>query len=320
MNPLTAISAAIPTGSRHRAAAAKHAASRVAKRMVGSAGRGLNRLMGSRANGRFGILMYHRITDPWPGVVPPTCNVTPAALRAQLVGLLDRGFQAWPLSRVIEDSCRGFTLPEGTFVVTYDDGHESVYRNAWPILLELKIPATLFLPTAYLDGRQAFPFDDWSAAGSPVVPSDKWRPMSTVQCRDIAADGLVELGAHTHTHQDFCGRPEDFDHDLAINVENLRSRFAVRNPSFAFPWGRATSKMMNLVRQAGLSCALMCSDTLVDPRDTPFGWRRFNVESWDTAATLAAKLEGWYSLVPTMRRRLMAWSRPEHLYEQVLQP
>jgi peptidoglycan/xylan/chitin deacetylase (PgdA/CDA1 family) len=300
-----------PPAAPREPGSALRAAERLARRIVVSSGCGLNRMLGSRAGRRFGILMYHRVAHRVSGVEPPTWNVTPADFRAQLAGLLDRGFRAWPLSRLIAAHRAGGDVPPRTFAITFDDGQESVYRHAWPILKELDVPATLFLPTAWLDGETPFPFDDWSAAGSQGVPLESWRPMTSRQCREIAADGLVELGAHTHTHQDFYARSNEFAADLATNVDVLRSSFGVREPSFAFPFGRATPEMMNAVRFAGLSCGLTTASVLVDPRDEPFGWGRFNVESWDTAATLAAKLGGWCSWGRTLRRPLARLRRPE---------
>ena len=52
---------------------------------------------------------------------------------------------------------------------------------------------------------------------------------------------------------------------------------------FAFPYGR---------RRAGF--ALTTDGAPVDPRQDPFGWGRFTVYEWDTAATLLARLHGWY--------------------------
>jgi peptidoglycan/xylan/chitin deacetylase (PgdA/CDA1 family) len=309
MNATAATGTAKSVGSPHTAAVAKGAAKQCVKRAVASAGSGLNSWLGSRAKGRAGILMYHRVVDPLAGVAPPTWNVTPGALRAQLSGLLARGFTAWPLGQLIEAHARGTSLPPNTFAVTFDDGHESVYRHAWPILKELRVPATLFLPTAYIDDERAFPFDGWAGAGSDAAPREMWQPMTTAQCRAIAADGLVELGAHTHTHQDFTNRPDEFDRDLALNVEVLESQFGGRNLSFAFPFGRATPQMMDIVRNQGLSCGLVTADLLVDPRQSPFGWGRFHVETWDTAATLAAKLSGWYSWAPNFRRRIAGAAR-----------
>jgi peptidoglycan/xylan/chitin deacetylase (PgdA/CDA1 family) len=265
---------------------------------------GLNGVIGSRAKRGFGILLYHRVVDPVPGFAPPTWNVTPSIFRAQMEGLLARGFQPWPLRRLIDYCARGAPIPRKTFAVTFDDGHESVYRHAWPVLKDLNIPATLFLTTDYIDGPLAFPYDDWEGAGSDQVPAEFWRAMNTSQCLTMAADDLIELGAHTHSHQDFCDRPQQFADDLAINAELLRAKLGIENPAFAFPFGRATAAMMDAVREAGMTCGLTAFAVMTEPTETPFGWGRFNVESWDTATTLAAKMSGWYGWAQHLRRMI----------------
>src|SRR5262249_44469589 len=141
------------------------------------------------------------------------------------------------LARVLEHQRAARPVPSRVFVVTFDDGHESVYRGAWPVLRSLRVPATVFLATAYLDRDEPFPFDDWTARGARGVPAWAWRPLRSEQCREMAADGLVELGAHTHTHADFRGRPVELEQDLARCVDVLADRFGVSLPSFAFPFG-----------------------------------------------------------------------------------
>jgi peptidoglycan/xylan/chitin deacetylase (PgdA/CDA1 family) len=280
----------------------------LAKRIALTAGGGLNGVLGSVDSQPVGILMYHRIVDRIVGVASPTWNVSPAALRAQLVGLLERGFQPCALRQLIEDHRCARELPNKSFVVTFDDGHESVYSHAWPILKELEIPATVFLTTAYLDSQRPFPFEDWSAAGSHQAAIETWRPLSTEQCLDMSNDGLVQLGAHTHTHADFRDRENEFEYDLALNLEFLRSRLNVRHPPFAFPFGRVTPALMAAVHRAGCTCGLTTVGTLVNPAQTPFGWGRFHVDPWDTAVTLAAKLNGWYSWLPWLRTKWAAGS------------
>lgn len=285
----------------------------LSKRAVTLAGCGLNRCFGSRAGQRFGILMYHRVVDHIPGIPAPTWNITPAAFHAQLKGLLDLGFHAWPLSRALKLHDCNEAFPEKIFVVTFDDAHQSVFTNALPVLRELQIPATVFLATAYLDSKQPFPFDSWSIKRADLLPPAVWQPLTTDQCQEMVASGLVELGAHTHTHHDFSKRPIDFPGDLEANLDLLKSQFGLSNPPFAFPYGRATKEMMHAVREGGASCGLTTKAVPVDPRESPFGWGRFDVEAWDTAESLAAKLGGWYSWAPELRQRITARRRPEIL-------
>jgi peptidoglycan/xylan/chitin deacetylase (PgdA/CDA1 family) len=252
----------------------------------------------------FAILMYHRVTARTAGVAEPTWNVTPDRFRQQLEGLISRGYRAWPLRQALARRLAGEPIPRRTFVVTFDDGYESVYENAWPILTALSIPATVFLVTSYLDAGRPFAFDDWVAAGSAAVPAAAWRPLSTAQCSEMARDGLIELGSHTHTHADSRGRPEEFRRDLARSLEVLADSFGVKLATFAFPFGRFDDDLVAVSRAAGVLCALSAEQKLVAPNSDPFTAGRIYVDGHDTASRLAWKLNGWYTALRGIRRWL----------------
>lgn len=263
---------------------------------LGRLGMGLSRLLGSRGRDAFGILMYHRLA-PWDKSEPaPTWNVTPERFRRQLAGLLARGYEPWPLRQALTFRKEGRPIPRKAFVVTFDDGYENVHAWAWPILCELKVPATVFLATAYLDRDAPFPFDDWPAAGSPHVAPVLWRPLTTAQCQEMQRSGWVELGSHTHTHEVFLGRPQALYEDLSVSADLLRERFGVTEATFAFPFGIGGPDLAAVVRQAGLLCSLTTRGELVRIDRGPFTWGRFTVEEMDTAGTIAAQLDGWCSL------------------------
>lgn len=270
-----------------------------------------NDLCGPREKRAFGILMYHRIANPAPGKPRPTWNVPPERFERQLVGLLRRGWQAWPLKQVLSYLERDLPLPAKTFVVTFDDGFANNLTQAAPILTSLCVPATLFLATAYLDSKEPFPSDDWTAAGQPGVPKEAWRPLTTDEVERLIANGLVDLGAHTHTHADFRGRPAEFAADLAKNLAVLRERFGVEQPAFAFPYGTisdgfVSDELLSVVRDLGLSCALSTEAGVVRPGDSPCAWGRFAAEEHDSARTLAARLGGWHEAVRKLSRRAIS--------------
>ncbi|HRX81123.1 MAG TPA: polysaccharide deacetylase family protein [Pirellulaceae bacterium] len=261
-----------------------------------------------------GILLYHRISPIIQDVREPDINVTPATFRSQLEGLRESGHEFCKLQDILDCVTAGNPIPEQTTIVTFDDGFENVYLNAWPVLQELKIPSTIFLNTAYLGSNDPFPFDPWGTEFRDCVPLHSYRPLSHEQCREMLSTGLVELGAHTHTHDDFRGQPERFANDLQENLRLLRESFAIDRVTFAFPYGRiaegyAGGELTEAARRVGVRCALTteCDRNLAS--GDSFSWGRCNVYEWDTPTTLQAKLAGWYSWAPKLQDLFMATGR-----------
>jgi peptidoglycan/xylan/chitin deacetylase (PgdA/CDA1 family) len=281
--------------------------------LIGHAAAPLSRLYGPSDPASFGILMYHRVCWPVPGLPTPTWNVTPNKFAAQLRGLLDRGFQAWPLELILAFRARNRPLPPRVFAVTFDDGYENNLTEALPILAEYRVPATVFLATSYLGTDRPFPFDDWSAAGSHAAPPATWRPLSLDQCRALRDSELVSLGAHTHTHADFRNHPFEFALDLEHCVETLATRFGVTDPVLALPYGcKATGTagpmFSQIARQSGCLGCLSTEAGVVPLSSDPFDWGRFYVGSGDTSETIAAKLDGWWDKVRgALRMARQSW-------------
>jgi peptidoglycan/xylan/chitin deacetylase (PgdA/CDA1 family) len=241
--------------------------------------------------------MYHRIARREKNLSEPTWNVTPENFRKQMQGLLDNGYRPWPLGKALESHRRGEKIPRGTFIVTFDDGYENFYTEAWPILRELRIPAAVFVVTGFFGSERPMPFEDWPAAGSDRVPASAWRPLARSQCDEMLAGGLVEIGTHSHSHEDYRGRAEAFRRDLEISIATLREWFGIENPPFAYPYGYTDRMMESVVRTCGIECALTTVKRLVTPADDVFSWGRVPVENYNSASLLAAKLSGWYSLL-----------------------
>ena len=102
------------------------------------------------------ILLYHRVAeddaDPWG------MNVSPARFAEHMETLAGAGFGALPLS----DAVRSLNShrPLDRFVsVTFDDGYADNLTVAKPIMERLGIPATLFVPTTYVDTGQELWWD-----------------------------------------------------------------------------------------------------------------------------------------------------------------
>lgn len=261
--------------------------------------------------------MYHRVTEAVPSVTSPTINVSPAQFRRQIEGLLDRGFVIWPLHRLLRTIEQGKQVPPYVTALTFDDGFEGVYHHVWPVLQELRVTATIFLATAYLGSNAPFPFDHWGRKHTDAVPPSTYRPLTIEHCRQMLASGAIDVGAHTHTHEDYRSRVEDFRRDLEMNVDFLRREFGTTDVTFAFPYGTprlgfASDALVEAAKATGVCCSLTTESATIGRDQSPFTWGRFNAFPWDTGATLAAKLNGWYSWAPRLKQRVLGRSqRPE---------
>jgi peptidoglycan/xylan/chitin deacetylase (PgdA/CDA1 family) len=257
-----------------------------------------------------GILTFHRVVPEVPGAPRLTWNVPPDLFRRQLAGLLQLGFEPWSLQQLLRALAESRALPPRTFVVTFDDGYANFHDYAWPILRELKVPATVFLATHYLDQDTPFPFDDWSAKGAQGIPSDRWRPLSAAQIRAMMADPLIEFGSHSHMHTDCRDDPAIFSRDLAASVASLRTQFGIEAPTFAFPFGAHNDAMVAIVRASGARCALSGKRALIGVGADPYHLGRFNVDRFETSKTLSLKLDGWYewlNLRPSSQTAHSTW-------------
>lgn len=268
----------------------------------------LQRTLPSPKAGLPGILMYHRVVPDVPcGIAKPTWNVTPDQFSRQLQGLLQQGYQPWRLSDLLAADPQ--QIPDNVFVVTFDDGYANNFVHAVPILKELQIPATIFLATAFLDSVHPFPFDDWSAKGTDAVDRLSWRALTRRECELCLASGVVEFGSHTHTHEDFRNRPDDFAQSLQQSCDLLLREFGIRRPALSLPYGIvnrgfAGASWYAAARRTRLSCCLTTEEQLVDPTQSPFGWGRFIAEQHDTASTLGVKLDGWRDVARDMWRHV----------------
>jgi peptidoglycan/xylan/chitin deacetylase (PgdA/CDA1 family) len=93
------------------------------------------------------VLLYHRFSE-----TAQAGRVDRATLVRQLRELRGR-FNVVPLVDIARRLRDGDPLPEDAVAITVDDGYRDFYEVAFPVLQELRLPATLFVVTDFLDGE-----------------------------------------------------------------------------------------------------------------------------------------------------------------------
>jgi peptidoglycan/xylan/chitin deacetylase (PgdA/CDA1 family) len=112
--------------------------------------------------GKVAILMYHRVLaddDPGCETGQQGLFVRASTFRRHLEWLREY-YEVITLDGLL---AAPELLPGGGSksycVITFDDGWRDNYRNAFPLLREFGLPATIFVPTGYIDTTARFWFD-----------------------------------------------------------------------------------------------------------------------------------------------------------------
>lgn len=191
------------------------------------------------------ILLYHRIEDS-----SASTATAPQVFRQQLASLKEQGWKALSAQEFAYTMKSGRPVRERSFVITFDDGYETVRTVALDILRELDFKAISFLSTNLLRD---------SAGTQEPLPDGESRDayLSWEQARELQASGLVDCQSHSHAHQNFTGYSLDaIRQDLATSVDLLSAKLALPRNHFshlAWPWGLSRSEWRGIASGLGLS-------------------------------------------------------------------
>ncbi len=232
------------------------------------------------------VLMYHYFGEA-PGADPEKLFVREHSLTAQLEHLRRRGWRPLSLDGYLA-ALDGAPTPRRSFLLTIDDGHESVARVA-PLLAEAGVPAVLFVCPGLLGDRAR-----WSAA----YPQE--RLLSADQLQDLTGTG-IELGVHGWDHTRMSGMDDDaLRRHVAEARTALESATAVRARAFAYPYGTHDAAARRAVAAAGYRIAFA-----VAREHGRFAADRVFVQSTDSLPAFRLKLSLGYRLLSRAAGR--AW-------------
>ncbi len=192
------------------------------------------------------VLMYHQVVNGQVGRQGHSSWVSLNDFR-QHMALLDR----WGFSAITLNDYRLFlkdqlSLPRKPVVITFDDGYEGVYRNAYPVLEEYGMKAVIFVL-----GERKIKTNYWDKVfGVEQVPL-----MSGQQIVELHENGF-EIGSHSMTHQRLPFLPEDEAWE-EISRSRMHLEILLNAPvlSFSYPYGLLNTTAKRMVSDAGYQVA-----------------------------------------------------------------
>ena len=174
--------------------------------------------------------------------------------------------------------------------VTFDDGTADFTEVALPVLVEHRVPATLYVATDFVDRGVSFPDD-----GAPLT----WSALG-----DAVGTGLVDIGSHTHHHA-LLDRlpPPEIDAELDRSIELIADHLGVRAAHFAYPKAVMGSAAADTAVRARFDSAAVAGTRVnVAGATDPYRLARSPVQLSDQMRWFRHKVVGGMAFEDTLRR------------------
>jgi peptidoglycan/xylan/chitin deacetylase (PgdA/CDA1 family) len=188
------------------------------------------------------VLFYHKISKPWPDARVRGGFTPPRRFFKQMSYLKNEGFVFYTATELIEYFQQRGEFPTKGIALTFDDGWKDNYTNAFPVLKQLRIKATIFIIPASIG--QVF-------SGATAEGEQPHAHLSQDEILEMADSG-IEFGSHTMNHR-FLNKlsgPEIRSEveDAKREIENLLQKSCL---TFAYPAGFYSETARQAVEQAG---------------------------------------------------------------------
>lgn len=203
------------------------------------------------------VLMYHSVSENGK-----LFTVTPADFTRHMEHLSKHHFRVVGLGEALA-SVRQRRISKKTVVITFDDGYQDNYLNAFPVLKKYRLPATIFVSTAFIG----------SGTTQQGVATDI---LSQEQIQEMSKSGLIAFGSHAHHHVKLAQLPlEKIKDELAISKKILEGITGTPVDVFAYPYGNFDERVKkNVARHYRFALSITkgsmtaFSDILALPRNS----------------------------------------------------
>ena len=214
------------------------------------------------------ILMYHSIGIPPKGVRTPNLYVTPKMFKFQMWYLHLAGFNVLSLKDLIA-SVENDEKKSKRIAITFDDGYQDFYENAFPVLKRHGYPSTVFVIPGLIGGKNEWDFSHENAA----KPLMDWKTVI-----EISKKG-VDIGSHTNTHPCLLDlSPQEIAAEAIDSKREIEKRLDRPIEFFCYPYGKYNAGVREEIIKAGYAGSISTLRGCVEKPFDLFGLKRIPVK------------------------------------------
>jgi len=202
------------------------------------------------------ILMYHHIGNPPPGVKLWALYVSRLNFIFQMWYLKTFGFNVVSLEALGDMVKSGREVPQHCVALTFDDGFEDFYENAYPVLKKYAFPATVFCVTGQL-GSEAF----WE--GIELTGTSKI--MCAGHMREILSNSNISFAPHTRTHINLEKNDErTAELEISGSMNDIETIIGSSSRVFAAPYGAYKKSTLDILKKNKIDYAVTTDNRAYD--------------------------------------------------------
>ncbi|MFA6317286.1 MAG: polysaccharide deacetylase family protein [Elusimicrobiota bacterium] len=226
------------------------------------------------------VLTYHHVA--------PDRAITPEVFETHLRWLEEKGYHTIQLATLEAHVAGTAPVSEKSLVLTFADAYGDNWVYAHPLLKKYGMTAALFIPTAFptLSPLKRLTSEDGGAiADTRTMEHGPDGFLSWGEIKAMAASGVWELGAHTHTHRCFkTERPyASFEDEILLSRQTVERQTGFPCSAFAWPWGQTAEDWANRIGKSGYRLAFTGEACRNEPGDDLFGLGRTHVRQASTS-------------------------------------
>ena len=228
------------------------------------------------------ILVYHSVSDE-----PLNPFSVPPGDFEEHIRFLSQEFNVISLEELANCLDNGRDIPPDSVVITLDDGLRDNYVNAYPILKEYQVPATMFLIVDHLRPDPSEPAES-ADDGEPLF-------LSWAEVKEMSQNG-IRFGSHTLSHRPLTSLPlAEARREIQESKRQLERRLEQPVNVFSYPLGRVqdfNQDIRNVVAESEYICACVGLNG-TNGRDTdPYLLKRTKIEVNDGMYVFEKAMKG----------------------------
>ncbi|MEG2813045.1 MAG: polysaccharide deacetylase family protein [Oscillospiraceae bacterium] len=229
------------------------------------------------------VLMYHHLSKSQKRLGDYV--ISPEQFEQDLLHIKNNGYETISSTQLLNFVENAVELPKKPIMITFDDGYESVFEYAFPLLKKYEMKA-VFLPI----GKHTDIFSNKNEPRHINYSHASWEQICEMQ-----KSSLIEIGNHTYNmHDNISGKRkgirikrgeslEDYEKALQQDINEFQSQILKETGKkpiiFAYPFGASCKESEDILQNFGFKIILTCQEKvnrIYPKKNTPIYLNRFN--------------------------------------------